>query len=144
MLAEFATFDDRDSVMATWATTPASGMDGIGYILQPGFRGGVSLEARLQAADRWRAVRAKRGPTTNDEWVMLAAGYPWTQGEQAQDRGIWGVLAWASARPTINGVVVGDAGDYDTRRGLRGPGGRLRPANASLKRAIRGLAEAAR
>ena len=144
VLAEFATFDDRDSVLATWATTPASGMDGIGYILQPGFRGGVSLEARLQAADRWRAVRAKRGTTTNDEWVMLAAGYPWTQGEQAQDRGIWGVLAWASARPTINGVVVGDAGDYDTRRGLRGPGGRLRLANSSLKRAIRGLAEAAR
>ncbi len=144
VLTEIATFDDRDSVLANWATTPASGMDGIGYILQPGFRGGVSLEARLQAADRWRAVRARRGPNTSDEWVMLAAGYPWTQGEEAQDRGIWGVLAWASARPTIAGVIVGDAGDYDTRRGLRGPGGRLRLATTSLKRAIRGLSEAAR
>ena len=144
VLAEIATFNDRDSVLATWATTPASGMDGIGYILQPGFRGGVSLEARLQAADRWRVVRAQRGPIANDEWVMLAAGFPWTQGEQAQDRGIWGVLAWASARPTVSGVIVGDAGDYDTRRGLRGPGGRLRLANSSLRRAIRGLSEATR
>jgi hypothetical protein len=145
VLTEIATFDDRDSVLATWATTPASGMDGIGYILQPGFRGGVSLESRLQAADRWRAVRARRTPTTtSDEWVVRAAGYPWTHGEQAQDRGIWGVLAWASARPSIGGVIVGDAGDYDTRRGLRGPGGRLRLANTSLRRAIRGLSDAAR
>jgi len=145
VVAEIATFDDRDSVMATWATTPASGLDGIGYILQPGFRGGVTLEARLQAADRWRAVRAARpNARAGDEWVLLTAGFPWTQGEFAQDRGIWGVLAWASARPTIAGVVVGDAGDYDTRRGLRGPGGRLRLANTSLRRAIRGLNEAAR
>ena len=144
VLAEVATFDDRDSVMVSWATLAASGMDGVGYILEPGFRGGVSLEARFQAADRWRAVRAKRGPIANNEWVTLAAGFPWTQGEQAQDRSIWGVLSWASARPTISAVIVGDAGDYDTRRGLRGPGGRLRQANSSLRRAIRGLSEAAR
>ncbi len=144
VLAEVSTFDDRDSVMVAWASRPASGLDGVGYILQPGFRGGVSLEARLQAADRWRAVRARQGARASDEWVMLAAGFPWTQGEQAQDRAIWGVLAWASARPTIEGVIVGDAGDYDTRRGLRGPGGRLRLANTSLRRAIRGLNEATR
>ncbi|MCC7055406.1 MAG: hypothetical protein IT355_19185 [Gemmatimonadaceae bacterium] len=145
VLASIATFDDRDSVLAAWATSPASGIDGIGYVLQPGFRGGVSLEARLQAADRWRVARARQpGPRRADEWVLRAAGFPWTQGEQAQDRAIWGVLAWASARPTIGGVIVGDAGDYDTRRGLRGPGGRLRLANTSLRRAIRGLNESAR
>ena len=144
VLTEISTFDDRDSVLAAWTMTPASGMDGVGYILQPGFRGGVSLEARLQAADRWRAVRGNRGALPSDEWVTLAAGFPWTQGEQAQDRAIWGVLAWASARPTISGVIVGDAGDYDTRRGLRGPGGRLRVATSSLRRAIRGLSEATR
>lgn len=139
VLTEIATFDERDSVLASWSSTPASGMDGIGYILQPGFRGGVSLESRLQAADRWRVVRGRQKLAAGDEWVLLAAGFPWTQGEQAQDRGIWGVLAWASARPTIAGVIVGDAGDYDTRRGLRGPGGRLRPASSSLRRAIRAL-----
>lgn len=144
VLAEISTFDARDSVMVTWAATPSSGMDGFGYILQPGFRGGVSLEARMQAADRWRVVRAAAGLRSADEWVLLTAGYPWTQGEQAQDRGIWGVLAWASARPSIIGVIVGNSGDYDTRRGLRGPGGRLRLANTSLRRAIRGLNEAAR
>ena len=143
VLAAISTFDTRDSVLAAWATTPRSGLDGIGYVLQPGFRGGVTLEARMQAADRWRAVRT-RAKVSGEEWVLLTAGFPWTQGELAQDRGIWGVLAWASARPTIGGVIVGDAGDYDTRRGLRGPGGRLRLANTSLRRAIRGLNEAAR
>jgi hypothetical protein len=144
VLAEISTFDERDSVMATWSSTAASGLDGVGYVLQPGFRGGVSLEARLQAADRWRVVRARQRLRRSDEWVLLAAGFPWTQGELAQDRGIWGVLAWASARPSVSGVIVGDAGDYDTRRGLRGPGGRLRLANTSLRRAIRGLSEGGR
>ncbi len=144
VLTEIGTFDDRDSVLATWSTTTASGMDGIGYVLQPGFRGGVSLESRLQAADRWREVRTRQRLRVNDEWVTLTAGFPWAQGEEAQDRAIWGVLAWASARPTIGGVIVGDAGDYDTRRGMRGPGGRLRLANTSVRRAIRGLSEAGR
>lgn len=144
VLAEVATFDEPDSAMVAWATSPRSGLDGIGYMLQPGFRGGVMLEARMQAADRWRAVRAKAGALKGDEWVLLTGGFPWTQGEQAQDRGIWGVLAWASARPTMTGVIVGDAGDYDTRRGLRGPGGRLRLANTSLRRAIRALNQEAR
>jgi hypothetical protein len=144
VLAELSTFDDRDSVTATWAATPASGMDGLGYVLQPGFRGGVSLDARMQAIDRWRVARERAGTGKVDEWVTLAAGFPWSQGEVAQDRSIWGVLAWASARPTVDAVIVGDAGDYDTRRGLRGPGGRLRLANTSLRRAIRGLSEAAR
>jgi len=145
VLAQIGTFDRRDSLVATWADSPASGLDGIGYVLQPGFRGGVSLEARLQAADRWRAVRARQFPRrTGEEWVLLTAGFPWTMGELAQDRGIWGVLAWASARPTIGGVIVGDAGDYDTRRGLRGPGGRLRLAYTSLRRAIRALDDSRR
>ena len=147
VLAEIATFDGPDSLLVAWAFSPGSGMDGVGYILQPGFRGGITLEARLQAADRWRALRAAgASPSTKagDEWVTLAAGFPWTQGEVAQDRAIWGVLAWASARPAVGGVIVGDAADYDTRRGLRGPGGRLRLANTSLTRAIRGMNEAAR
>jgi hypothetical protein len=144
VLANISTFDTRDSALAAWATSRGSGLDGVGYVLQPGFRGGVTLEARMQAADRWRAVRSRQGTAASDEWVLLTAGFPWTQGELAQDRGIWGVLAWACARPSIGGVIVGDAGDYDTRRGLRGPGGRLRLANASLRRAIRGLNEAAR
>ncbi|HYW51788.1 MAG TPA: hypothetical protein VE861_14330 [Gemmatimonadaceae bacterium] len=139
VLVQVATFDDRDSAMVAWATTPRSEMDGVGYVLQPGFRGGVTLEARMQAADRWRAMRVRNGVGRSDEWVLLAAGFPWTQGELSQDRAIWGVLAWASARPGVAGVIVGDAGDYDTRRGLRGPGGRLRLANTSLRRAIRSL-----
>ena len=61
VLAGISTFDDRDSVLAAWAVSPKSGMDGIGYVLQPGFRGGVSLEARLQAAGP--LARAAHGRT---------------------------------------------------------------------------------
>jgi hypothetical protein len=136
VLHEASAYDARDSVLAAWAGTRASGLDGVAYVFTPGFRGGSSLEAKLQAVDRWRRARA----TPAREWVTLAAGNPWVHGELAQDRAIWGVLSWASARPTVEGVLVGDAGDYDTRRGLRGPGGRLRPATASLRRAIRALA----
>ena len=135
VLHEAASYDARDSVLAAWAADTASGLDGVGYVLTPGFRGGASLEARLQAVDRWRRARAR--PVR--EWVTLAAANPWVHGEGAQDRAVWGVLAWASARPAVEGVLVGDPADYDTRRGLRGPGGRLRPATASLKRAIRAL-----
>jgi hypothetical protein len=135
VLHEAAAFDARDSALTAWAASRESGLDGIGYAFTPGFRGGASLEAKLQAADRWR--RARRTPTR--EWVTLAAGNAWVHGEVAQERAVWGVLAWASARTSVEGVIAGDAADYDTRRGLRGPGGRLRPATASVRRAIRAL-----
>jgi hypothetical protein len=145
VLVEVSTFDTRDSVMVAWATQAGSGQDGVAYMLQPGFRGGVTLEARMQAIDRWRRLRQVQRPGASAlEWVTLAGGFPWTQGEVAQDRAVWGVLAWASARPGIGAVLVGDGGDYDTRRGLRGPGGRLRIATTSLRRAARSLRDAAR
>ena len=40
-------------------------------------------------------------------------------------------------------VIVGEAGDYNSERGLRAPNGRLRPAVAMLTRARAGLREAA-
>jgi hypothetical protein len=143
VLAGVGAFDARDSALVAWAMRDTL-LDGVAYAMVPGFRGGVNLEARMQAADRWRRGRAAAASATHTEWVTLAGGYPWTHGELSQDRAVWGVLSWASARPAIAGVIVGDPGDYDTRRGLRGPGGRLRPAVTSLTRAIRSLNAAPR
>jgi hypothetical protein len=142
VLASIGAFDARDSALTAWAMGD-SVIDGVAYSMVPGIRAAVNLEARMQAADRWRIGRAPSTQQSHVEWVTLAGGYPWIHGEQAQDRAVWGTLAWASARPSIAGVVVGDPGDYDTRRGLRGPGGRLRPAVTSLSRAIRGLSATA-
>ena len=41
------------------------------------------------------------------------------------------------------GLVVYEAGDYYTVRGLRAPGGRLRPATAAILRAEKGLRSSA-
>jgi len=74
---------------------------------------------------------------------FAAGGYPLVHGEQNQERAIWGVLAWATAETAIKGLVVYEAGDYYTVRGLRAPGGRLRPSTAAILRAEQGLRSSA-
>jgi len=54
-------------------------------------------------------------------------------------RTIWGVLAWATAQLPIKGLVVYEGGDYNSVRGLRAAGGRLRPATDAILRAEKGL-----
>jgi hypothetical protein len=60
-------------------------------------------------------------------------------GEENQRRAIWDVLAWATAETPIKGLVIYEAGDYTSVRGLRAPGGRLRPATAAILLAEKGL-----
>ena len=62
-------------------------------------------------------------------------------GEQNQARAIWGTIAWATSRRAVKGAIVFEASDYGTPIGLRAPGGRVRPAAATLARAIRVLSE---
>ena len=49
------------------------------------------------------------------------------------------VLAWATTQAPIKGLVVYEGGDYLTVRGLRAPGGRLRPVVAKILTAEKGL-----
>ena len=132
-------FDAADSVLFAWAAAPGSPIDVLGFGLRPSFDGGVSLDARLHAADRWLRL----APGTKPVWVLPASGYPGAHGERSQARALWGAIAWASARERVKGVVVADAGDYAGRTGLRAPGGRLRSAAAVITRAERGLRETA-
>ena len=133
-----AGFGARDSALYAWATAPRSPLDAVGFTMVPGFRGGLSLEARLHAADRWMRVA---GPSRTEHWVFAAGGYPVAHGERSQERAVWGTLAWATTRPALRGVVVETSDDYTSLAGLRAANGRLRPVAAAMTRAIKGLRE---
>jgi hypothetical protein len=66
-----------------------------------------------------------------------------THGETSQSRALWGALAWATSHAPVKGIIVDGAGDYDVVTGLRAPGGRVRPALATIERALAAMAETA-
>lgn len=132
-----SSFVGADSSLYAWASAPNSPIDVVGFSFYPSYDGGASLSARLHVADRWMQR------TTKNQWVFAAGGYPVTHGESSQARALWGTLSWATSRATIKGLIVESAGDYDVVTGLRAPGGRLRPALATLERAVAAMAETA-
>ena len=132
-----ARYDARDSALFAWSAAPGSPIDALGFAVSPSDQGARGLDADMFAADR--LIRATRSP--KEHWVWSAGSYPAVHGEHAQDRALWGVLAWATSRTAIRGVLVAEAGDYDTTIGLRAATRRLRPATATVARAIRALKE---
>jgi hypothetical protein len=134
-----SSYGTRDSTLYAWAAQRGSPIDVIGFSLLAGFDGARSLDTHLRVAQRWMRLF----PNPKEHWVFAAGGYPLVHGEQNQERAIWGVLAWATAEVPIKGLVVYEAGDYYTVRGLRAPGGRLRPATAAILRAEQGLRSSA-
>ena len=132
-----SSFTREDSALYAWAATPASGMDVVGFALFPTAQGALGLEAKLYAADRWMRINRP----TKEHWVFAAGGFPMSHGERNQERAVWAVLAWATSRPLVKGVIVDGAGDYERMTGLRAPGGRLRRAVLAVGRALRGLRE---
>lgn len=135
-----SSYGRRDSTLYAWAASRASPVDIVGFSLLPSFDGVSSLDTHLRIAQRWMRQFPTR-PKPN--WVWAAGGYPVAHGEQSQERAIRGVLSWATSQPDVKGLVISEAGDYDALRGLRAPGGRLRPAVAALRQAIRELRETA-
>lgn len=135
-----ASYGARDSVLYGWAARPGSPMDVVGFSLLPGFDGATTLDTRMRIAQRWLLQNPGR---QKPHWVFNAGGFPAVHGEKSQELAIWGALAWATAQPAVKGLIVGEAGDYNSERGLRAPNGRLRPAVAMLTRARAGLREAA-
>lgn len=130
-----SSYGTRDSTLYAWAARPGSPIDVIGFSLFPTFEGAKPLNTQLSVAQRWMA----EFPKPKEHWVFAAGGYPLAHGEENQRRWIWGVLAWATAQAPIKGLVVYEGGDYNTVRGLRAPGGRLRPATDAVLRAEKGL-----
>jgi hypothetical protein len=130
-------FVGADSGLYAWASRVGSPVDVPGFSFYPSYNGGGSLDARLRVADRWM-----RG-STKAHWVFGAGSFPVTHGEPSQARALWGALAWATSHAQVKGMIVESAGDYDAVTGLRAPGGRIRPALATLERAVAAMAETA-
>jgi hypothetical protein len=130
-----SSYGTRDSTLYVWAARRGSPIDVVGFSLLPGFDGARSLDTDLRVAQRWM----QQYPNPKEHWVFAAGGYPLVHGEENQERAIWDVLAWATAEAAIKGLVVYEAGDYNTVRGLRAPGGRLRPVTDAILRAEKGL-----
>jgi hypothetical protein len=130
-----SSYGTRDSTLYAWAARPGSPIDVVGFSLFAGFDGATSLTVHLSVAHRWM----QQFPKPKEHWVFAAGGYPLAHGEQNQQRAIWEILAWATAEEPIKGLVVYEGGDYNTVRGLRAPGGRLRPATDAILRAEKGL-----
>jgi hypothetical protein len=130
-----SSYGTRDSTLYAWAARPGSPIDVVGFSLFAGFDGARSLDTHLRVAQRWM----QQFPKPKEHWVFAAGGYPLVHGEENQLRTIWGVLAWATAEVPIKGLVVYEGGDYNSVRGLRAAGGRLRPATGAILRAEKGL-----
>ncbi|MGI8400822.1 MAG: hypothetical protein ACR2NS_04345 [Gemmatimonadaceae bacterium] len=130
-----SSYGTRDSTLYAWAAQRGSPIDVMGFSLLAGFDGARSLDTHLRIAQRWMRLY----PTPKEHWVFAAGGYPLVHGEQNQERAVKDVLAWATAQAPIKGFVVYEGGDYVTVRGLRAPGGRLRPVVAEIISAEKGL-----
>jgi hypothetical protein len=130
-----SSYGTRDSVLYAWAAQRGSPIDVVGFSLLAGFDGARSLDTHLRVAQRWM----RQFPNPKEHWVFATGGYPLVHGEQNQLLTIWGVLSWATAETPIKGLVVYEAGDYYTVRGLRAGGGRLRPATGAILKAEKGL-----
>jgi hypothetical protein len=130
-----SSYGTRDSTLYAWAARPGSGVEAIGFSLFPRFDGVRYMDTYMSIAHRWMS----QFPKPKEHWVFAAGGYPLVHGEESQLRAIMGILAWATAEAPIKGMVVYEGGDYNTVRGLRAPGGRLRPVTAAVMKAEAGL-----
>ena len=132
-------YDRRDSTLYAWAAAPGSPVDVPGFTLYPSAAGVRTLDAARGAADRW--MRESR--SVKDHCSYAAGGFPEAHGEESQERAVWAALAWATTRPAIKGLVVAEAGDYGTIRGIRAADGHLRRVAFAIMRAMKGLKETA-
>jgi hypothetical protein len=130
-------FTRRDRVLFDWAAGQATPVDGVAISLMPWYDGAESLDRDMIAADKWIAS----AQSEKDVWVLEARGFPTVHGELNQERALWGALAWATSRAAVKGYVIYQSSDYESQTGLRAPGGRIRRAAATLRRAIRTLRE---
>ena len=130
-----SSYGARDSILYAWAARPGSPIDVIGFSLLAGFDGVRLMDTDMRVARRWM----QQFPRAKEHWVFASGGYPLVHGELSQQRAIWGALAWATAQAPIKGFVVYEGGDYNTVRGIRAAGGRLRPVFDKLVQAEKGL-----
>ncbi|MEP6733586.1 MAG: hypothetical protein ABJE10_23270 [bacterium] len=132
-------YDRRDSTLYAWAAAAGSPIDVPGFTLYPSASGAKTLDAARGAADRWM----RESQSLKDHWIFATGGFPEAHGEGSQERAVWDALAWATSRPVIKGLIVAEAGDYGTIRGIRAADGHLRQVAFAIMRAMKGLRETA-
>ena len=132
-----SSYTRQDSALYAWAASAESPLHAVGFSFAPGRRGARLLSAGTGAAERW--MRLSRSP--KEHWVWSARGYPLAHGEASQEHALWGALGWATSQTAIKGIVIADAGDYESGTGLRAPDGRFRPATFAVRRVVRALRE---
>ncbi len=136
VLVAASTWTPADSALHAWAAASPD-IDLLGISLAPGFRGGGELQAAMRVASRWMATTPKA------HWITSVRSYPHVFGARAQQLTLTGTLAWATAHPRVQAVIIDGAADYDVLSGLRGANGRLRPAVGTLAALSRSLREGA-
>src|SRR6185312_4970001 len=131
VLAHVGGFGAADSALYAWSASSASPVDAVSVSLYPWLSGAATLDARMRTVDEW----ARTAHSPKPVWVLEAGAFPLSHGEDSQARALWGVLAWATSRSAIKGLIAYQASDYRVPVGLRTSAGRLRPAAAVLRRA---------
>lgn len=129
--------DATDSAVYAWAAAEDSPVDLLGATSYPSFSGLPAMDARLRAFERWHSALSSEGRALQPHWLVTIGGLPHAHGDRAQVAAIRRALAWGSRRPWITGAVVGEAGDYDGRLGLRAADGRTRAALGVIGLAVR-------
>lgn len=125
-------FDAADSAMYAWAIADGSPISAVALGPTPGFSGLPPLDARLRAVDRW-ATAADR--VSRPHWV-ITTGLPRAHGDAAQADAVRHVIAWASRRPWVRGVIVGEPLDDRAMLGMTAANGRERLVVETVRRAM--------
>ncbi|MGH7664926.1 MAG: hypothetical protein ACRENI_11605 [Gemmatimonadaceae bacterium] len=132
-----SSYGPRDSALFAWAASPDSPMDAVGFAFAPSAQGAPALDSQMEAAARWLDIV----PAGKERWVFSAEALPMAHGERSQARALRRVVAWATTKPGVRGVIVSSAGDYGRMTGLRAANGRLRRAALAVGEASRALEE---
>lgn len=134
--------DAIDSAMYVWASSPGSNVDIIGVVSFPSFSGLPGIDARLRAVDRWRNAALADSAVSRPHWLAIAGGLPHAHGDVSQSASILHAAAWATRRPWVNAIVIGEPSDYTGRTGLRAANGRNRAAVGTTMRLSRVMRDA--
>ncbi|MBI3569104.1 MAG: hypothetical protein HY084_12980 [Gemmatimonadetes bacterium] len=129
-------FGAADSALAAMPAGPAGGMDAVSFTIAPALGGSLRDAATLATIDRWM----KSAPARREYWIVAAAA-PAVFGERAQRDLMRHVIAWATQRPAVRGVIVADGADYEEITGIRTATGRWRPVASDLAAIVRSLAD---
>lgn len=124
-----------DSALVDRMHSRETAVDGLVLFAPPGPGNPARYEAALAALARW--ARLHRTPL--DTWLLGVPAAPAVEGVLAQQHLVRYAIRWGNTHPWVRGVVVGDASDGWSARGVRSASGQSRAALAEIGAALRAL-----